>query len=198
MQEKEFRLCVNTLNLKLPPQGVIVVWEWKWRESSSTSSEYSEEEEIESTEQYNPYLHSDSANSSSENGLESSSSQYLSHTVTFKPSAQSVLCQISRMLRENQVVHTKIETEPENQYDVRAIAFFSFVDGKWQRIGYIVRECLEHVHSALSEGKIVSISLSWAKYLACWIRSGPRYYAGVNITIVGQWHQDVVRARSTR
>ena len=79
-----------------------MVWEWKWRESSSTSSESSEEEEIESTEQYNPYLHPDSANSSSENGLESSSSQYLSHTVTFKcigsvhdQSAQSVLCQIS-------------------------------------------------------------------------------------------------------
>ena len=52
------------------------------------------------------------------------------------------------------------------------------VDGKWLRIGYIVKECLEHVHLALSEGRVLSVKLSWAKYLACWLHSEPGFYAG--------------------
>ena len=38
------------------------------------------------------------------------------------------------------------EPEPNNQYDSKAIAFVCNIDEKWQRIGYIVRKSLDHVH----------------------------------------------------
>ena len=87
----------------------------------------------------------------------------------------------------------KICLQNSNQYDTRAIAFMCYIDNKWQRVGYVVQECLEHVHKALLECQIVSVKLCWAKYLVCWSRSGPGYYAGINVSLRGEWHRDVVR-----
>lgn len=61
----------------------------------------------------------------------------------------------------------------------------------------IVRECLDHVHSALAGHRIMSVHFSWVKYLVCWTRSGPGFYAGVNIAISGEWPKEVVRCAST-
>ena len=36
------------------------------------------------------------------------------------------------------------------------------------------------------------------KYLAIWNRSGPGFYAGIDISIEQEWHLVVVRCRSTR
>ena len=44
----------------------------------------------------------------------------------------------------------------------------------------------------------MSVKLCWAKYLVCWSRSGPSYYAGSNVSLRGEWHRDVVRCQSTR
>ena len=76
LQESELRICVNTSTLRLPPQGVLVTWEWYWEEEDS-SNESSAEEDIESQEQYNPFLRSNSE-SSDEFSLPSQT-----HTVTF-------------------------------------------------------------------------------------------------------------------
>ena len=178
-----------------------MAWEWEWRHE--VGSDMSEKEDADSQEQHNPYLHSDAENSDSENVPLSLPTQ--THTVTFKCTgsihdyaAQETLSKASRILRECGTVRIKLAPEPNNQYDARAIAFLCHIDGKWQRIGYIVRECLEHVHLALSEGRILSVKLSWAKYLACWSHSGPGFYAGVNVSIRGEWHRDVVCSQSTR
>lgn len=92
----------------------------------------------------------------------------------------------------------KIEPEPENQYDSKAIAFKCELDGNWHRIGYIVRECFDHVHNALAGHTIMSVRFPWVKYLVCWTRSGPGFYAGVIITIGGEWPKEVVHCASTR
>ena len=78
-----------------------------------------------------------------------------------------------------------------NEYDAWVIAFVCHIDDKWQRIGYVVRECVEHVHLALSEKRTLSIKLSWA-------RSGPRFYAEVIVTLGAEWHRDIVHSQSTR
>ena len=88
--------------------------------------------------------------------------------------------------------------EHDNPYNSKAIAFKCQLDGKWHRIGYIVRECLDHVHEAKAGNKIVSVEISWVKYLICWSRCGPGYYAGIDITIQGEWASEVVRCASTR
>ena len=80
------------------------------------------------------------------------------HTLTFKcigstydSNAQEVLCKASKLLQNNKDMPTKLQPEPTNQYDTRAIAFMCYIDKKWQRVGYVVQECLEHVHKALLE-----------------------------------------------
>jgi len=53
------------------------------------------------------------------------------------------------MARQNGAnVSVKIEPEPTNPYDSKAICFKCFVGGLWCRIGYIVREVLDEVHEA--------------------------------------------------
>ena len=175
-----------------------MVWEWEWEEDDGSDMS---DEDPDSQEQCNPYLHSDSEGSDSES---ISTLPTQTHTVTFKCigsvhdcTAQETLSKTSKILREGGTVRTKIKPEPDNQYDANAIAFMCHIDGNWQRIGYIVRECLEHVHLALSEGRILSVKISWAKYLTCWSRSGPGFYAGVNISVRGEWHRDVLRSQSS-
>ena len=60
------------------------------------------------------------------------------------------------------------------------------LDSKWQKIGYIVREALDDVHRALERKRIISVKFAWAKYLVVWMRSGPGYYAGINIALNGE------------
>ena len=61
-----------------------------------------------------------------------------------------------------------------------------------------MREALDSVHDARESGSILEVKFSWAKYLVTWMRSGPGYYAGINITRVGQWNTAVHQCASTR
>ena len=62
-------------------------------------------------------------------------------------------------------------------------------------IGYVVKEALESVQSAHDQGRITAIEFSWIKYLITW---GPGYYAGIDITVHGQWPAVVINCASTR
>ena len=185
----------------------MIVWEFEW----VTYNNESEEDDADSTEdfvsreQHNPYLETDLESDSDSETTIPSFLPTQTHTVTFKcmgsvhdPNSQEVLCKISRIHRDGGDVAVRVEPEPKNQYDSKAIAFTCQVDGKWQRIGYVVRECLEHVHTAVREKRLLSVKISWAKYLVCWSYSGPGYYAGINMSISGEWHNDVVHCQSTR
>ena len=99
---------------------------------------------------------------------------------------QSILKIVIAQLYKGQEVPVNIYPEPLNQFDAKAIAFKCWVNNDWHRIGYIVREALDNVHDAQRNGKILEVKFKWAEYLVKWLWSGPGYYAGINITRVGQ------------
>ena len=127
------------------------------------------------------------------------------HTITFKCigcthdlHAQEVLRYTSEQLHNGNVVPVKIFPEPSNQYDNKAIAFKCWMNDDWHTIGYIVSEALDTVHDALNNNLITGVNFAWAKYMLSWIRSGPGYYAGINITKFGESPAEVYACSSTR
>lgn len=190
---------VKTKGLKLPPHGVFVVWKWEWTAVEESESE----EEEDSFEQHNPHLHSNSEQFDSEHELDVSPAE--THTVTFKcigsvhdNNAQEVLSRISSILCKGGEVDVRVNPEQDNKYDSQAIAFQCYIDSKWQRIGYVVKECVSHVHKALQEKRLLTLKIKWAKYLVCWKNSGPGFYAGIDMCISGKWHRDVIKGQSTK
>ena len=157
-QVSEFSLCVKTDGLNLVPQGVLIVWEWEWLDTYSSPEMSSSSEEDNSGCHYNPHIYSDTeSESESEFVLPSQT-----HIVTFKcigtthhVDAQEALRKVSTLLQEGKEVPVKLVCEPENQYDSKAIAFKCNVDGNWTRIGYVVREALDCLHTVLAAKKSV-------------------------------------------
>ncbi len=140
-----------------------VAWEWEWDEEKSVSSEDDCDEEGK-LDHVNPYLSSDSEESKDDDGFQL---PYLTHTVTFKcigtthdQSSQETLSKVSQLLKKEEVP-VNIFPEPTNEHDSRAICFKCQINGEWKRIGYVVREAVDHVHA---EKKIISVKFSWVKY----------------------------------
>ena len=168
--------------------GVVVGWEWKWEEIEEIShvSETSFDNAEESMSDDETYC----------------STPEKQHTVTFKcigavhdPHAQDVLRQVSDLLDDNNVVPVNIFPEPSNPFDSRAIAFKCWRDEDWQRIGYVDREVLDLLHDS---HLITNVNFAWARYLVSWTKSGPGYFAGINITKYGDWSAVVHAYASTR
>ena len=190
---------MNVDDLKLVPQGVLVVWEWEWETEdasagSDCSSDYEENEHI-----HNPDIQSTDDDSCSDSDV-----SYQTHVVTFKcigtthhNDAQEALKKVS-MINDKSTVPVELCPESDNPYDSRAIAFKCYVDNSWTRIGYVVREALDCVHDAIAAKRIKSTKFSWAKYMVNWTNSGPGFYAGINIAIKGEWSSVVCKCRSTR
>ena len=105
---------------------------------------------------------------------------------------------MSRKLSVKGIVPVNLFPEPDNNYDSRAIAFKCFIDDQWQPIGYVVKEALDDVHNALSSNEIVNIHFVRARYLVTRTRSGPGYFAGINISKRGRWSRVVCQVASTR
>jgi len=129
----------------------------------------------------------------------------ISHWVVFKcigatrdMNSQEALSLASREMSGDKSVEVELHPEEDNPKNARAIAFRCHVDGKWQRIGYVVEEALDAVHDALKKNEILSVSFDWVKYLIHWSRSGPGWYAGIKITKKGEWPRQVVRSGSTK
>ena len=200
LQVKDFNHCVSTTGMILPSQGILIVWEWEWMVEDDQHSTDSSDVGFDIDQQVNKYLESDS---DAEPELDIHP-PVGTHTVTFKfigavrdAQSQMILSRVRDIMEEGTTVPVKIVHEHDNPYDSKAIAFTCQLD-KWQRIAYIVRECLDHVHEAMASNKIVSMTFSWVKYLVCWSRCGPGYFAGIDITIQGEWPSEVVRCASTR
>ena len=201
-QEDDFKLSVVSDNLQLPPQGVIVIWEWEWKEyEAETSSPKSDITHVSETSFGNE---TDETYCSTE-GCSTEEEPPPEFTVTFKCigtqhdlHAQAILKKVSQLLQDNQEVPVNIYPEPDNPFDSKAIAFKCWLDNDWHRIGYIVREALDSVHEAMDSGTIMDMKFAWARYLITWMRSGPGYYAGINITKRGQWSAEVRHSASTR
>ena len=61
-----------------------------------------------------------------------------------------------------------------------------------------MREVLPSVHKALTEKKIITVRFDWVKYIVNWSKSGPGFYAGIKISLNGEWPKEVWQCRSTR
>ena len=155
--------------MHLPPQGIMIIWEWEWLSELATEIaeeiNHISETSSEGIAALNPDIDSDVTD-------DGSTETSTLHTVTFKCigtthdlNAQEVLQKVSLLLNKGEVVSVNIYPEPDNPYDNQAIAFKCNVDGQSQRIGYIVKEALNSVHSAMATGKITQVSFAWAKYL---------------------------------
>jgi len=208
MQESEFNMVMDMSKLHLPPQGVMIIWEWEWHDDTCDDQvevdddiDHVSETSSEGLGALNPEIDSDVTDDDvTDDG--STEEKSITHTVTFKcigtthhPNAQEVLEKVSLLLDKGVNVPVDIFPEADNPHDNQAIAFKCYLDGNWHRIGYVVREALNSVHSARNAGIITAVSFAWAKFLMTW---GPGYYAGICITIMGQWPRGVCQCASTR
>ena len=98
-----------------------------------------------------------------------------SHTVTFKciganrdSSQQNALRVAAENIRAGLNIPVRLNPEPDKPADSNAIAFQCFVQEKWQRVGYVVREALPYVHDAMRDNVILSVEFGWVRYLLCW------------------------------
>ena len=99
---------------------------------------------------------------------------------------------MSTLLEQGEQVLVKTVPEPDNQYDSKAITFQCKLDAKWGTL--LEKLSTMYTCRALEQKKIISVKFAWAKYLVVWMRSGPGYYAGINIALNGEWSPEVCRA----
>ena len=125
----------------------------------------------------------------------------MTHTITFKCMGsakedryQESLKQISE-LRNNKVeVLCCIKPEPNNPYDSKES--YGSQDRRIMESHWLfVREALNEVHEALVAKKIVKVYIDWVKFKV-WKSMG--WYAGINITRVGQWSKTIVHCQSLK
>ena len=121
-------------------------------------------------------------------------SPVIEHTITFKcigttksGEYQNILSKAKKELSLNQPVPVRLMLEPNNPMDNKAIAFECYMQGKWMRVGYVIRELTEEVHDALSKNEIVNVGFQWIHYMFKGFASGPGFYAGIQVTRNGKW-----------
>ena len=184
-------------DLKTPdprPKEVYVAWKWTWKDHSVSPPPCPS---IPTSPQDSPQ-HSPN-NDETEVGAD------CYHVVKFKcigarkdEGSQTVLKALAQLEKgELDKIEVKMVPEPDNPVDAKAIAFVTFWDGKWQRIGYVVSEALDDVHLAMINKQIINVCFDWVKFRINWIRSGIGYYAAINVMKQGKWSPTVCRSAST-
>lgn len=120
------------------------------------------------------------------------------HTVVFKcigsnrdARCQAVLRQARDRMLSRWTVLVRMRPEPTNIADSRAIVFECELGDNWEKIGYVVTEILDEVHQVMLRNLIMSVEFKCVKYVTHWTRSGPGYFAGINVTKYGPWEQRV-------
>ena len=198
--EEEFELGVHLDGLSLFPFGVVIVWAWEWSvtDDSSASSGSDDDNSPVAEGHFNPHMESESSDKDDESPVDITSIPTKKHVVTFKcigalyeQSRQQALEKAAMLLQQGRNVDVRLMPEPDNPYDSKAIAFQCKIEGKWCLIGYVVREVLDIVHEAMKN------KFSWVKYRAMWLRSGPGFYAGIDVALEGEWPPVVVQHAST-
>ena len=183
-----------------------MVWEWEWIEDDveESSSEVSDDLSARSspelfsdysqpTVEHSPTAHTE--DTSNEDDLVPA----ITHSVLFKcigadkeRNYQEVLFTAAKKHGEGINVPVKLQPEPSNKYDSKAIAFMCQTDSGWERIGYVVREATDEVHSAIRNKKILQVKFEWIKYK--FIFKSPAWYAAIRISLNGEWSKTVTRS----
>ena len=67
---------------------------------------------------------------------------------------REVLAEVAQLRSQGANVEVKLEPEPSNPFDAKAIAFQCKLNGAWNTIGYVVSDEVHH-DQALSSNSIV-------------------------------------------
>lgn len=198
---------IDVSGLKLIEDRVFIIWKWDWRDGGGFI--FSDDDDSSTSITVIPETPPNSADSDVEDGEQRldlalpSHASCLTHTVTFKCIGctkefqyQEALCRASQLLISKSNVNCQLKPEPDNPVDSQAIAFECEVDESWKTIGYVVQEVLKDLHAAIQEKKIVSVSVSWIKYIIYW--KDPGWYAGIDIKRIGEWSTVVTASQSSR
>ena len=202
LQAEEVEKAIDIDGFELHERKVFVIWKWSWCDSfsdlqgDSFSQSDADENDLEDILEV-PETPPDSDN-------EEKSCEPITHCIVFKcigvtkdPHIQEVLSLVSKELKQGRCVNVELVKEPTNPVDSLAVAFMCTLENKKEKLGYVVREALDAVHSALNNDEIVFANVAWARFLIHWSRSGPGWYAGVSVTKIGEWPATVVRCSST-
>ena len=188
--------------------GVFVAYRWEWVDLAEVRDNDDEVDDVDDDD----HDHNTDNEQGSDDGGEDGNSEvdgvrlpYITHKVIFKcigsnreESYQLALWKSKQLLKSGQHVPVELRPEPTNPKDSQAIAFVCLIDGKWEKIGYVVREALSDVHAAIKKRKVLSVKYDWIKFITDWSRSGPGWFAGIAITRDGDWSREVMRCCSTR
>ena len=184
----------EVLNMRLYSNHVLVVWKWRC-DPLAPEEAYEEPWIIGETD--------DEDNGEESQTVESSCSDVRLYTVVFKcigatrdQKWQSSLRAARDKQDKGETIPVRLQPEPNNIRDPKAIAFECLLEGKWARIGYIVRELLDEVHESIDKKVIVNVEFDWIKYMTNWTFSGPGYYAGIALTKKGPWSNKAISSSS--
>ncbi|SMN01539.1 hypothetical protein SPONN_2618 [uncultured Candidatus Thioglobus sp.] len=131
----------------------------------------------------------------------------VTHTITFKCigankdiNYQTALQRASDIMNNGsmEAVPVRLTKEPNNPKDSMAVAFECLLEDEWKTIGYVVKEVVVEVNEAIRDHLVLSVKFAWIKFLICWTKSGPGFYAGINISKRGTWSRTVKRFASTK
>lgn len=142
------------MDIRTVNDGVLVIWEWEWKDSACYSS-YLEMDSLNDENDTDGEVYDDTgATKNSEPESEESDDNesrpesdipLVTHTVTFKcigahrEEYQDTLCEARNRLNKGFTVPVRLNPEPHNVKDSKAIAFQCEFDGKWIRIGYVIK-----------------------------------------------------------
>ena len=56
---------------------------------------------------------------------------------------------------------------------------------------------MDSVHEAMKKEEILKVEVNCIKYLLHWSRSGPGWYAAIDITKIGEWPAVVAKCSNT-
>lgn len=199
IEEDEFDQCISIQNKLLYGGKVFVVWKWTWEDAAAQEQKNTVLDDI---------ITIDSSDDEADNDPECEDAAFestlVTHTITFKcigvtksSRYQEVLAKAAEKFNKGETVEVKLRTEPTNPKESRAIAFDCRVDCDWKTIGYVVKEALDGVHSAIQGDSIISAQFDWIRYLTHWSTSGPGWYCGIRISKRGDWPKEVIRCGSS-
>ena len=116
--------------------------------------------------------------------------------VTRDNSYQDALKSVNTLLKGGKGASVRVEAEPTNPFDARAVCFKCLFGSEWKVCGYVVKELCDDMNEAMENNNIVSVEFCWVKYKIL-RTSGPGYYAAINVTRKGKWSPRVYRFAST-
>lgn len=177
--------------------AILIVWKCKLIQNGSETEQ--EEESV---------IEDDKSGSKWSGGCEkedlTSNCDCVPHTIVFKcigaardTHSQVALRTACVRMASGWTIPVRMRPEPTNIVDSQAIVFECELNGKWDKVGYVVTDILSEVHAAIRANLIISVNIKCIKYGTHWTRSGPGYLAGISVTKSGPWDHRVNLFQST-